>query len=213
MNIFKIFIIKFTQAVRLIVFKIEWRRHNKQNLTRVHTFFPMEQVTVGRYTYGILNVVTYGNSNEILEIGDFCSIAEDVKFILGGEHLYCGMSTYPFKVNIMGSASEVVTKGPIIIRDDVWIGSNSIILSGTTIGQGAIIAAGSIVSKDVPPYAIYTTNKIIKYRFQPEIIEMMLKIDFSKLDKRFIQSNINLLYKDVNRELFNNDEVKKLIGP
>ena len=70
-----------------------------------------------------------------------------------------------------------VTKGPIIVRDDVWIGSHVLILSGVEIGQGAVIGAGSVVAKSIPPYAVAVGNpaRVIKYRFSPEIIEILCK--------------------------------------
>ena len=153
---------------------------------------------MGNYTYGGIHIYSFNNPSEKLSIGNFCSIAENVTFILGGEHHSNYISNYPFKTRLkINDIIDRASKGEITVGDDVWIGMNSIILSGVTIGQGAVIAAGSIVSKDVPPYSIYTTNKIIKYRFESEIIEQLLKIDYSKWTLSDIQSNIDLFYSDV----------------
>lgn len=130
-------------------------------------------------------------------------------FLLSGEHKYNTFSTYPFNSKF-NHIRESHSKGKIIVKDDVWIGYGSTILSGVTIGQGAIIGAQSVVIKDVPPYAIYAGGKIIKYRFSQNIIDKLLKIDFSKINENFVRENIEVLYNEITDE--NIDEiVKKLM--
>lgn len=109
---------------------------------------------------------------------------------------------------VMKEEKEAWSKGPIVIGNDVWIGMDSMILSGVTIGQGAVIAAGSVVTKDVPPYAIVGGNpaKVIKYRFEPQIIDRLLKIEFSNINDRFVQENIAQLYESLNIEIITNIE-------
>ncbi|NLK24601.1 MAG: CatB-related O-acetyltransferase [Clostridiales bacterium] len=94
---------------------------------------------------------------------------------------------------------DAISKGDIIVRDDVWIGQRAIILSNVNIGQGAVIAAGSVVTKDVPPYAIVggVPAKVIKYRFSPEMIKELLKIDYSKLTDEMIKEHINDFYTEL----------------
>ena len=180
------------------VLKLKWKKKNQHNYTYICNYFPLNKVNVGNYTYGGIHIYSFNNPSEKLSIGNFCSIAENVTFILGGEHHSNYISNYPCKTRLkINDIIDRASKGEITVGDDVWIGMNSIILSGVTIGQGAVIAAGSIVSKDVPPYSIYTTNKIIKYRFESEIIEQLLKIDYSKWTLSDIQSNIDLFYSDV----------------
>ena len=109
---------------------------------------------MGKATYGELNVVQFANSH-CLKIGDFVSIAQEVVFLLDSEHYTKHLSTFPFKVKYLGvEKEEAFGKGDIIVDDDVWLGFRSTIMSGVHIGQGAIVAAGSLVTKDVPPYAI-----------------------------------------------------------
>lgn len=203
-----IYIIK--KFFKLRIHKIIWKKRNRHNKTAVKNFFPIEKVTVGKGTYGALYVKTYGNKDEKLIIGSYCSIAGDVKFLLGGEHSYKGLSTYPFKRYVCGLQENTITKGPIVLKDDVWIGENCLILSGVTIGQGAIIAAGSIVVKDVPPYAIYAGGKVVKYRFEDEVIKQLIKINYENLDEKKIKNNIELLYTDIEDEILNNDFFKGL---
>lgn len=171
---------------KVLLFKKEWRKLNPQNSTTPNNLFDLNKVSVGRYTYGPLNVRMWGAENEELLIGDLCSIAEDVIFVLGGNHEYRKISTFPADVKFKGRTHEAYSNGPIIVADDVWIGMRSLILSGVHLGQGSVIAAGSVVTKDVPPYAIVGGNpaKIIKYRFKTEVIEKLIKIDFSKITKR-----------------------------
>jgi serine acetyltransferase len=106
-----------------------------------------------------------------------------------------------------------MTKGPIIIRDDVWIGARAMILAGVEIGQGAVVGACSVVAKSVPPYAIVVGNpaRIVKYRFPQEIIEILCKrLDYQKLTLDTIQKGLPVLQKKLTIE--NIDEILCSIG-
>ena len=102
-------------------------------------------------------------------------------------------------MKLIGNICEATSKGDIIIDDDVWIGYRSIILSGVHIGQGAVIAAGAVVTKDVPPYTIVggVPAKVIKYRFTSEITDYLLTMDYSKLDQDMIERHIDALYMQI----------------
>lgn len=194
---------KLINIIKLILFKKKWRRKNKENFTNSANIFDETKVKVGKMSYGSLKVYMWGNEKERLEIGNYVSIAEDVKFILGGNHNLNTFSTYPFKVMVLGEKSEAWSKGTIVVEDDVWIGMNVIILSGVTIGKGAVIAAGSVVTKDVPPYAVAAGNpaRVIKYRFADELRASMNRIDFSKIDYNFVKKNIGKLYSTLTIEV------------
>lgn len=195
--------------VKFFILKFKWRNKNKMNFTQPLHLCDIDKIDIGDYTYGGIDAESFGCEESHLYIGRFCSIAQNVKFILDGEHEYHYISTYPFQVRLFGKKVEAKCKGPIIIDDDVWIGERVVILSGVHIGQGAIIAAGSIVTKDVPPYGIYAGGKIIKFRFNNEIIKEMLNIDYSKISPSFIKENLNLFYSDVDKQ--NIQEIKKKI--
>ncbi len=201
------------RLIRLIWFRWTWIKTNRHNLTIPKKLFDPNCVKIGRFTYGPLNIFTYGAENEFLEIGEFVSIGSGVKFILGGNHSTKSFSTYPFKVKLFNESNESTSKGPIIIKDDVWIGTDSIILSGVTIGQGAVIGAGTVVSKDIPPYAIAIGNpaQIVKYRFDEDTRKKMIKFNYSNLNKNVISDKISFLYRDLDDEIINelsNNEIK-----
>ncbi len=114
---------------------------------------PKDIVQMREYTYGSPRILSYGWSERII-IGKFCSIAEDVTIVAGGEHRYEIVSTFPLKDRFEGAKLRIRRKGSIIIGNDVWIGTGVIILSGVKIDDGAMVGAGSVVTHDVPPYAI-----------------------------------------------------------
>lgn len=195
---------KIMYYVKLYFFKKKFRKLNKHNYIYPKNIFPLNKVRIGKYSYGQLNVYFWNAENEKLIIGNFVSIAEGVKFVLGGNHYYNTLSTYPFKVKFLGYENEAWSKGPIIIEDDVWIGMDVSIMSGVKIGKGAVVAARSVVTKDIPPYAIVAGNpaRIIKYRFEKEMIDKIKDIDLIKLiENGFIKENINLLYNNLDNDI------------
>ena len=172
-----------------------WRKINVHNTTKPGNQFDINSVVVGKYTYGTINVLNWGEGQE-LKIGNYCSIAQEVMFILNADHYTNHISTFPFKVKCMEEQCEGISKGDIIVDDDVWFGYRSTIMSGVHIGQGGVIAAGAVVTNDIPPYAIAggVPAKVIKYRFSEDIVKKLLKLDYSKLSKEQIEENLQELY-------------------
>ena len=187
------------QLICLYIFKKKWRKRNIYNFTRAKTIFPMDKVNIGNDTYGELNFKFFGGANEYISIGNYVSIGPNVYFCAGGEHALNHLMTYPFYDKYYGK-NESISKGPIIIEDDVWIGCNVTILSGVRIGKGAVIAAGSVIHKDIPPYAIVCSNRIIKYRFEQTIIDELLKFEYNNLDRQKLKTNINKLTVELTKE-------------
>ena len=136
--------------------------------------------SIGDWTYGA-PIVQCWNQDATLSIGKFCSIADGAMILLGGEHRPDWVTTYPFR-ELVFDRPEVAaigySKGDVSVGNDVWLGYNSLILSGVTISHGAIIAAGAVVTKDVPAYAIVGGNpaKIIRYRIPESLIAPMQEI-------------------------------------
>ncbi len=157
-------------------------------------------VTVGEHTYGYPVIYSWDDSTK-LSIGKFCSIAKGVTFLLGGEHRLDWVTTYPFNVfseswpSGKGIIGHPKTKGDITVGNDVWIGQDAMILSGVTIGDGAVIAARSVVVRDVEPYSVVGGNpiKFIKYRFSPSEIEDLLQLKWWNWPSVKIEKNIALL--------------------
>ncbi|OAJ72729.1 acetyltransferase [Brevibacillus sp. SKDU10] len=136
-----------------------------------------------------------------LIIGKFCSIASGVTFIMNGaNHKMDGFSTYPF--NIFGHGWEKFTptieelpfKGDTVVGNDVWIGMDACIMPGVKIGDGAIIAAKSVVTKDVQPYAIVGGNpsKELKKRFSDDTIAALLDVAWWEWDIEKISNHIDI---------------------
>lgn len=129
------------------------------------------------------------------DIGAFCSVSDHV-FIGGAEHPMDWVSTSPAFENVGGSLInkrfakfDVPASKHTSIGSDVWIGHSAIIKAGVIIGHGAAIGAGSVVTKDVPPYAIVAgvPAKVIRYRFDEETICQLLETEWWSLDDDTIQ--------------------------
>lgn len=117
-----------------------------------------KRLVMGRGTYGQPLVATYPGDTARVTVGAFCSIALDVVLMDGGDHRTDWVSTYPFRARygLPGAFRDghPTSKGDIAIGNDVWIGRGARIMSGVTVGDGAVIGAYSLVTRDVAPYAI-----------------------------------------------------------
>lgn len=148
---------------------------------------------IGKNTYSATDLVV---QSENTSIGSFCSIGE--KVVLGhGKHPLNFLSTSPYfyftnikwKREDMPSHDEFWDLEPINIGNDVWIGNDVFVKNGVKISDGAIIGAKSVITKDVPPYAIVAgaPAKIIKYRFDENIIKELLELKWWELDDEIIK--------------------------
>ncbi len=122
-----------------------------------------------------------------LIIGKFCALATGVKFIMNGaNHKISGFSSYPFQIfgngweKVTPQPGELPNKGDTVIGNDVWIGYEAVIMPGVKIGDGAIIASKSVVTKDVMPYSVVGGNpaKVIRKRFADNVINTLLVISW-----------------------------------
>jgi acetyltransferase-like isoleucine patch superfamily enzyme len=134
------------------------------------------QIGVG--TYGNPIIMDWGSQ---LTIGKYCCLADGVTFLLGGNHRPDWITTYPFNIlwkEFLAIQGHPATKGDTVVGNDVWIGTKSLILSGVRIGDGAVIGAGSIVTKDISCYSIVAGNpaKLIRERFTSEQRNALIKI-------------------------------------
>lgn len=161
------------------------------------------RVSIGAFTYGLTahNFLLFKVTDRVT-IGKYCSFANGVLIIASGEHNYSAISNFPFYAHYLNHGSDIDTfsKGHITIGNDVWVGAKALILSGVSIGDGAVVAAGAVVTKDIPPYAIVggVPAKIIKYRFTPKVIKDLLEIQWWNWDDNVIAKNLDNFYLDVN---------------
>lgn len=188
------------RSIKKIKIKKKWRKLNSHNYTDYcEVFGDIKKIHIGNYTYGEI-YVSSPNTSPNLYIGNFCSIGGEVRFLLGVDHPINYVSTYPFSAKIFEKGIDAITKGDIIIEDDVWIGQGSIILSGVHIGQGAVIAAGAVVTHDVPPYAVVggIPAKVLKYRFSEKTISFLCTLDYSRLTTELIYEHMDDLRIGIN---------------
>lgn len=179
------------------------------------SFVKASNIIIGDYTYfddqhrdpkgfeenNIL--YNYGFNKNKLIIGKFCAIASETRFIMAGDHKLDGFSTFPFPAFKSGwetaySFEKMPVKGDLVVGNDVWFGYDSLVMAGVTIGDGAIIAARSVVVKDVPPYSIVAGNpaKVVKMRYDDKTIERLLKISWWNWSIDKINSNLALIVGD-----------------
>lgn len=159
--------------------------------------------TFGEYTYGRPAVFQFGEGAQ-LKVGRFCSIANDVKILLGGNHRKDWVTTYPFPAlsedwpEAGGIVGHPATRGDIVIGNDVWIGYGATILSGVRIGDGSVIGAQSVVTRDVEPYAVVAGNPAVPVgkRFDEETIRELLAIRWWEWPVEKIRENLKLLCSD-----------------
>ena len=155
---------------------------NEANRTAIPELSSLDaRVKVGRWTYGSPKLMLWADTEHI-EIGSFCSIAEEVTILGGGEHRVDWISTFPLRIGfndpLAGRDGHPASKGATRIGNDVWIGYRATILSGVTIGDGAVIGAGAVVTRDVLPYRIVAGNPavVVRERFDESRIQSLLAI-------------------------------------
>ena len=174
-------------------------------------------LTLGRRSYiANADTETTGIWSHIL-IGNYTSIGHDVHFNINTQHNYHHVSTFPWNNSyhkVFDCAFDSLEKNQIIIGNDVWIGRGATIFGGVRIGNGAVIAANAVVTKDVEPYAIVGGNpaKIIKYRFDKQTMKKLNRIKWwfwqeEKIleNKEWMNGNINEFVKHFDRQCANNE--------
>lgn len=191
-----------------------WR--NPQNQTRVHLAALARRYgfEIGAHSYGRPKV-RFPESGRKLTIGRYCSIADKVEILLGGDHRLDWVSTFPFAAfpDVWPSAKDGgyhASRGDVTIGHDVWLGSGAMILSGVTIGHGAAVAARAVVTKDVPPYAIVGRNpaRVIRARFDAATVAALLDVAWWDLPDTEVAGLIPLLQSDRAQDLI--DAVRAL---
>lgn len=193
--------------------KLSWlmfydRESAISNKSRIQRFVVLRKCVVGDYSY-----IGYNTNIYHADIGKFCSISKDVCIGLPS-HPSKFISTSPIFVNRINgtgytwSEQDIFDSVPqkVIITNDVWIGMKSTIMGGVTIGNGAIVAAHSVVTKDVPPYAVVggVPAKIIKYRFTEDIISELQQSAWWNHPDEFLRERIAAFQQEITPENMNN---------
>ncbi len=186
-------------------------RKKKETLTRDRITGP--HCVIGDHTYGEPTIRQFDQTTRLV-MGRFCSIAEQVTIILGGNHRSDWVTTYPFSAftETWPEAATIkghpASKGDIIIGHDVWIGYGATILSGVTIGSGAVIGARAVISRDVAPYAVMTGNPAqeVKKRFDDTTIARLLQLAWWNWPEEKIRINLPLLCSSQIQQLLMNHE-------
>jgi acetyltransferase-like isoleucine patch superfamily enzyme len=183
--------------LRLFSYFLNLHRHEKTSQV-----LSDPRIVVGKHTYGLTSSsVNFFRDDDLVTIGNFCSIAEGVKILVSGEHCISRVSSYPFFAHFLNKNLEkdTFTKGEVRIGNDVWIGAKALILSGVNIGDGAVIAAGALVTDDVAPYSVVggVPAKYIKPRFSDEISSALLEIKWWHWDDDLIHDRIEDFYSSV----------------
>jgi chloramphenicol O-acetyltransferase type B len=181
-----------SSRMRFVVYEI---------ISRAEISPPKGQVEIGKYIIGYPKILSW-RTDDKLKIGKFCMFAHNVIVLAGGEHNLETVTCYPLRDCFQlpnDNNTDSASKGPVIIGNDVWIGAGAIVLSGITISDGAIIGAGSVVTHNVPPYAIVAGNpaRIVRFRFSNSQIDKLLKIAWWNWSEDKIKANINDFYDDI----------------
>jgi len=160
---------------------------------------------VGRHSYVVPPFEeNYGEQGQLI-IGSFCSIAAECRVFLGGNHLMKAISTYPFAAKnwkVPPCPDHPSSNGNIVIGNDVWIGRHVTIMSGSTIGDGAVIGACSVVAGDIGDYELACGNpaRMKKKRFSDEDIKLLKSLRWWNWpDEMIAEANPILMSGDVSR--------------
>lgn len=158
---------------------------------------------IGEHTYGKPILRWWGEKARLI-IGRYCSIADGAMIYLGGNHRTDWVTTYPFSAlnklwpEAAGIKGHPATRGDVVIGNDVWLGGQCVIMSGVTIGDGAVIATRAVVTKDVAPYRIVGGNpaKVIGQRFGDMTVERLLKVCWWNWPDEKVRRYIPLMLND-----------------
>lgn len=177
------------------------------NVKLDRTAYIYRGVKAKRAEIGAHSYIAANTDIENATIGKYCSIADHCRIGMSGHSLQC-ISTSPIFTQTVNALQDRWTAKNVFedkskeervhIGNDVWIGSRVLVKGGVHIGDGAVLAAGAVVAKDVPPYAIVggVPAKVIKYRFPEPVIEKLKEIQWWNLPEDILKDNIDLFQKE-----------------
>ena len=161
-------------------------------------------LTLGMRSYLVNGTIHFFTDIAHVLVGKYSSLGHWIDFYIGMNHDYPRLTTYPIRKVLEGnSKTNKITNESnlhqIIIGSDVWIGGDVTIMGGVHIGSGAVIGTGTMVTKDVPPYAVVVGNpmRVIKYRFDEETVARLLRIKWWHWPQEEIEKYIPLFNEDI----------------
>lgn len=192
-------LLKFLFSPAVSIFsKIDYNSR-VDKLARVYEHTQVFNSSIGKYSY-----LARKSYLIFAEVGSYCSIGENVEVGLG-VHTLNHISTCPLfteKNNATGfswtNADDIYPFMKVHVGNDVWIGERAMAMGGVTIGDGAVIGAGAIVTKDVPPYAIVAgvPARIIRYRFSEDVIAKLLELKWWDMPEEELKKHITFFQKE-----------------
>lgn len=202
----------FDRQARLIARVCYWKLSNLRSSARVYSSLVSPRANIGSYCivrqgseiYGDVTLGDYSYVSgpdtyiESASIGKFCSIARRV-MIGPGDHNLAAVTTHPFPLEpefgqLVVSKKTEPQKPAVVVGNDVWIGVNAVILRGVTIGDGAVIAANAVVTRDVPPYTVYggSPARRLKDRFDPQVAKAIHELRWWDWPREALIENASL---------------------
>lgn len=155
----------------------------------------MDQIVWGKHSYGDMKIV--GGTKGIVTIGKYSSLGENITAFMSHDHPTQNISTFPF-----GRRNRQDRRLEVVIGNDVFIGSHTVIFREVTVGDGAVIGAYSKITKDVPPYSVVVgDNRIIRKRFSDKDIEFLLKLKWWDFEDEEVEKIIPTLCSSDIKEL------------
>ena len=196
---------RWRKTIRALVTRLEGGQIYSETLRSI--FSKYHNIEIGKYSYG--GCFNSANIRAFTKIGRYCSFAENV-YIYNANHPLILKSTHPFFYNpSLGCVdTEQISRRCIEIGNDVWVGQNVIILASvTSIGDGAVIGAGTVVTKNVPDFAVVVGNpgKIVKYRFSEQTIRKLKQERWWDKDIDDLRANLDD-FTHVHEELRDTEE-------
>jgi len=161
----------------------------------------MAIVNYGKHTYGNIKIIGL-NRTGIITVGNFCSIARGVRAFMFGDHKIENITTYPFGHARTGKLTPSLSPDfymddhdkNISIGSDVWIGFGAVIFRGVEVGDGAVIGAYSVITKDIPPFAVAVGHsRIIKKRFPDRDIKFLMNLKWWNFNDKLVSSIVPIL--------------------
>ena len=177
--------------------EVEVSRFHKPQV-RFRKRYPTYSIGSGSYGMPVVHDWFEGTT---LRIGSYCSMADNVQIFLGGQHRLDWVSSYPFPAYLPEAAAiqnHGGSRGDVEIGSDVWLCANTTILSGVSIGHGAVIASGAVISRDVPAYAVMAGNpaQLIRWRFDEPTRQALLESTWWDWPEEEIRRITHLLCSD-----------------